>query len=75
MKIDEVDALDCAGFVRAFGWVFEDSPWVAERARVHRPFDSAEALHEALVQEVAGAATDVRRPCCGRTPIWAQARA
>lgn len=58
MKIDEVNALDCAGFVRAFGWVFEDSPWVAERAWVHRPFDSAEALHEALVQEVAGATTD-----------------
>lgn len=55
MKIDEVNALDRAGFVRAFGWVFEASPWVAERAWEHQPFDSGEALHEAMLHEVAQA--------------------
>ena len=31
----------------ALGWIFEDSPWVAERAWDARPFANVEALHRA----------------------------
>src|SRR5438105_2848833 len=48
----ELNSLDAAAFVAALGWVFEGSPWVAERAWAARPFASAAALHAALVQAV-----------------------
>jgi len=42
-------------FTAALGWIFEDSPWVAERAWARRPFVSREALHHAMVREVENA--------------------
>ena len=39
-------------FVAAFGWVFEDSPWLAERAWVSRPFAGVDDLHAAMVAQV-----------------------
>ena len=48
MTIAELNSLDCSRFVEAIGWVFEDSPWVAERAWLARPFVSLEALHTAM---------------------------
>ena len=44
--------LDRAAFVNAFGWIFEHSPWVAERAFDARPFASLDALHAALTDQV-----------------------
>ena len=32
MTLAELNAIDRSAFVDALGWVFEDSPWVAERA-------------------------------------------
>ena len=58
MTIDRVNELERAAFVESLGWIFEDSPWVAEHAWDHRPFDSPEALHEAMAQAVAGASRD-----------------
>jgi len=52
MTIETLNSLDRAGFVAAIGWVFEDSPWVAERAWEERPFASADALHGAMVERV-----------------------
>ncbi len=52
MTIDEINALDQAGFVEKLGWIFERSPWVAERAWERRPFRSLDALHAAMVAEV-----------------------
>jgi OHCU decarboxylase len=46
---------DRNSFVAAVGWVFEGSPWVAERAWQSRPFASLDALHDAMAREVAGA--------------------
>jgi OHCU decarboxylase len=43
-------------FVGALGWIFEASPWVAERAWIHRPFPSLDALHAAMVESVERAA-------------------
>jgi 2-oxo-4-hydroxy-4-carboxy-5-ureidoimidazoline decarboxylase len=49
LRIDDVNAMDEAGFVRALGGVFEHSPWVAQRAYAQRPFASVAALHAAMV--------------------------
>lgn len=52
MTIAELNLLDRAAFVNAFGWIFEHSPWVAERAFDSRPFPSLDALHAALTEQV-----------------------
>jgi 2-oxo-4-hydroxy-4-carboxy-5-ureidoimidazoline decarboxylase len=51
----QVNAFDCAGFVRVIGPVFEHSPWIAEAAWPRRPFASLEELHRALRDVVAEA--------------------
>lgn len=58
MTIDELNALDRDPFVQAMGWVFEHSPWVAERAWERRPFAGVEGLGEAMTEQVARAAID-----------------
>jgi 2-oxo-4-hydroxy-4-carboxy-5-ureidoimidazoline decarboxylase len=52
MTIVELNVLDEAGFVAALGWIFEDSPWVAERAFQARPFANLGALHAAMTEQV-----------------------
>jgi 2-oxo-4-hydroxy-4-carboxy-5-ureidoimidazoline decarboxylase len=56
MTLRELNGKDCRGFVEAVGWVFESSPWVAERAWTKRPFLSFDALHEEMARVVASAA-------------------
>jgi OHCU decarboxylase len=46
MTIDQVNALSPVEFVAKVGWVFEHSPWVAERTA--GPFEDVTALHRAL---------------------------
>ncbi len=58
MTIEQLDACDCGRFVDAVGWVFEHSPWVAERACPARPFGSLDRLHAAMRDVVAAAAHD-----------------
>jgi OHCU decarboxylase len=55
MTIDQIDALDQSAFVQHVGWVFEHSPWVAERSWRRRPFRSIDALHQAMREEVEAA--------------------
>jgi len=55
MTLAELKACDKDAFVAALGWIFEDSPWVAERAWPCRPFASLDALHAAMTQVVADA--------------------
>lgn len=52
MDIETANALDRTAFVRAFGGIFEHSPWVAERACRKRPFKSIGTLHEAMMATV-----------------------
>ena len=52
MTIDELNSLDRSKFVEAVGFVFEHSPWVAERAFEATPFPSIEALQAAMVAAV-----------------------
>ena len=50
--------MDRASFTAALGWIFEESPWVAERAWTSRPFPEVTALHQAMVREVERASPD-----------------
>lgn len=52
MTLAELNTLDRAGFVEVTGWVFEHSPWVAERAWSASPFGSVDALHRTMTEEV-----------------------
>jgi 2-oxo-4-hydroxy-4-carboxy-5-ureidoimidazoline decarboxylase len=58
MTLDELNGTDRGGFVSAVGSAFEDSPWVAERAWDRRPFDTLDALHDAMSSVVASAGLD-----------------
>ena len=52
MTIAELNERDRTTFVHTLGWVFEDSPWVAERAWARRPFSSLDHLHQAMLDVV-----------------------
>ena len=58
MTIADLNGLERDAFVEAIGWVFEHSPWVAERAWGRRPFASLDDLHTAMVESMRAAATD-----------------
>jgi 2-oxo-4-hydroxy-4-carboxy-5-ureidoimidazoline decarboxylase len=58
MTLSELNKRDRTGFVDAVGWVFERSPWVAERAWTRRPFATLDDLHAAMIAEVAEADPD-----------------
>lgn len=52
MTMSDLNRLDQSGFIAAVGWVFEHSPWVAERAFHARPFANLNILHAAFTQQV-----------------------
>ena len=58
MTIDGINAMTRAEFVEELGWIFEHSPWVADRAWESRPFASVEALHAAMTASMESAARD-----------------
>nr|WP_028547574.1 urate oxidase [Paenibacillus sp. UNC451MF] len=47
-------------FIELLGWIFEHSPWVAERAWASKPFNSVVHLHEIMVQMVKAASYEER---------------
>src|SRR6187200_2650315 len=58
MTLDELNASDRGRFVAGLGSIFEESPWVAERAWAQRPFASLAALHRAMVAAVSASSRD-----------------
>jgi 2-oxo-4-hydroxy-4-carboxy-5-ureidoimidazoline decarboxylase len=52
MTVAQLNALDREQFVDRIGWVFEHSPWVAERAWDARPFGNVDELHRAMTDVV-----------------------
>jgi OHCU decarboxylase len=52
LSIEEINQFAQEEFVETVGWVFEHSPWVAERAWQHRPFASGSDLSERMNGEV-----------------------
>jgi 2-oxo-4-hydroxy-4-carboxy-5-ureidoimidazoline decarboxylase len=55
-----VAAGDRETFLRAYGQLFDHSPWVVERAWTKRPFADAKALHCAFLKVIAEASRDER---------------
>jgi 2-oxo-4-hydroxy-4-carboxy-5-ureidoimidazoline decarboxylase len=60
VTIDQLNTLDQEAFVHEIGWVFEHSPWVAQRAWPCRPFTSVVDLHGKMTAEVDQASHDER---------------
>jgi 2-oxo-4-hydroxy-4-carboxy-5-ureidoimidazoline decarboxylase len=60
MTIEEINALDRPAFVARFGFLFEHSPWIVEKAWDHRPFADLEAMREAMTAVVANAPPEAR---------------
>jgi 2-oxo-4-hydroxy-4-carboxy-5-ureidoimidazoline decarboxylase len=58
MTLQEINGLTREDFVQSLGWVFEDSPWVANAAWSSRPFASCAELHNAMRQQVKDAAPE-----------------
>jgi N-carbamoyl-L-amino-acid hydrolase len=52
MTVDQLNALDQAGFTAALDGVYEHSPWIAQAAWPQRPFASLPHLKYALAQVV-----------------------
>jgi 2-oxo-4-hydroxy-4-carboxy-5-ureidoimidazoline decarboxylase len=53
VRLETLNGADQAGFTAALDGVFEDAPWVAERAWAARPFATVTALHQALFDVMA----------------------
>jgi len=66
--VDALNALGREEFAAAVGWVFEHSPWVAERAWASRPFADVDALHRAMVAQVAAASKEEQLALLGAHP-------
>ncbi|MBV8817447.1 MAG: 2-oxo-4-hydroxy-4-carboxy-5-ureidoimidazoline decarboxylase [Acidobacteriaceae bacterium] len=58
IPVADLNRLPFEEFVVAVGWVFEHSPWVAERAWSARPFSGVEHLHREMVWAVEGASRE-----------------
>jgi 2-oxo-4-hydroxy-4-carboxy-5-ureidoimidazoline decarboxylase len=58
LSLRALNTLDRAAFTRALGAVFEQSPWVAERAWAGRPYPTLRDLHAGMVAAVRGAPAD-----------------
>jgi len=52
MTIEEINNFSHGEFIARLGWIFEHSPWVAERTWAKRPFLSADHLHAAMMETV-----------------------
>jgi 2-oxo-4-hydroxy-4-carboxy-5-ureidoimidazoline decarboxylase len=55
LSLADLNNADRAAFVAAIGDIFEHAPWVAERAHAARPFATAAALHDAMMDAVRAA--------------------
>lgn len=60
MTIEQLNAADCAAFVAAVGFAFEDSPWIARAAWQRRPFARVDDLLGAMLDVVAAAPEEQR---------------
>jgi 2-oxo-4-hydroxy-4-carboxy-5-ureidoimidazoline decarboxylase len=59
-SLAELNRMDRSAFVSSIGWVYEHSPWVAEKAWEHRPFADLDALYSAMDAVVEAAPEEKR---------------
>ncbi|HWB00755.1 MAG TPA: 2-oxo-4-hydroxy-4-carboxy-5-ureidoimidazoline decarboxylase [Pirellulales bacterium] len=57
-KLAELNRADRVAFVEVCGPLYEHSPWIAERAWTHRPFETLAALHGAFRRVLAEATSE-----------------
>lgn len=55
LPLAELNKMDQSSFISHVGWVYENSPWVAEGAWKHRPFATVEDLHATMEMVVRSA--------------------
>lgn len=60
LRLSDINQMDRDRFVAAVGAVFEDSPWIAERAWDRRPFSSINSLLAAVMAVVDEADEEAR---------------
>ncbi|MCX7783411.1 MAG: 2-oxo-4-hydroxy-4-carboxy-5-ureidoimidazoline decarboxylase [Meiothermus sp.] len=60
MTLAKLNQLSREAFVEAVGWVFEHSPWIAAQAWEHRPWQSLDELHTAMVRCVEDASLEAK---------------
>lgn len=60
IKLDDLNACTPGRFTAEIGDVFENAPWIAERASLRRPFETVAALHASMM-DVVRAASDEER--------------
>ncbi len=68
MDLATANGCEAQAFLRAFGTVFENSPWVAAGAWQARPFASVDALHTAMADVVRAASRDQQRALLNAHP-------
>jgi OHCU decarboxylase len=56
--LSQLNLFDRESFLKVCGGFFEHSPWIAERAFVHRPFAAVDQLHQLMCDIVQQASTD-----------------
>src|SRR5689334_5257119 len=75
MTTSELSTLSREQFVAAVGWVFEHSPWVAERAWEKRPFAELKQLHGMMTDEVESASHEEKLALlCAHPDLGTRAR-
>jgi 2-oxo-4-hydroxy-4-carboxy-5-ureidoimidazoline decarboxylase len=60
LDLESVNKMDRDSFARVLGSTFEHSPWVARDAWTGRPFETVDALHDAMMEVVRGAPRDTQ---------------
>ena len=60
LSLAELNKMDRSSFVSRLGWIYEHSPWVAEKAWERRPFADLAALHSAMNAVVLAAPEEKR---------------
>ena len=64
LPLIELNKKDQSCFISHVGWVYENSPWVAESAWRHRPFVTVENLHAMMDRVVRSATSTVTELTC-----------
>lgn len=59
--LERLNRMPSDAFVAELGGIFEHSPWVAAAVARQRPFDSVDALHRAMVDQVETAGDEQQR--------------
>ncbi|WP_421783495.1 2-oxo-4-hydroxy-4-carboxy-5-ureidoimidazoline decarboxylase [Kiloniella litopenaei] len=59
-SLQTVNAMSAQGFVENFGDIAEHSPWVAEGAASHRPFQSREEMINRFAEVMQNAAEETQ---------------